>query len=141
MQGTIRSYDVAAEERCIARTEKICKEIASGMDCRAEVSFDRTYPAVINHKTETEHIKRLGAKWFGPQHLSEDDLPISGSEDFSFFLQERPGCFFTLGTRKEGTPLRTVHTSDYNFNDDMVATAGYFYIRILEDRLGIKILK
>ena len=46
-----------------------------------------------------------------------------------------------MGLRKKGAPLRTLHTSDYNFNDDMVATGGYFYIRLLEDRLGVKILK
>ena len=46
----------------------------------------RKYPAVVNHETETEHIKRLAVKWFGPEHFSEDELPIMASEDFAYFL-------------------------------------------------------
>ena len=111
------------------------------MECKAVVDITRLYPAVINHVTETGHIKRLATKWFGPEHFSEEDLPISASEDFSYFLLEKPGCFFALGTKKPGTKPRTLHTSDYNFNDDMVATGGYFWVRLIEDRLGVKILK
>ena len=73
------------------------------MECRAEVEINKIYPAVINHATETEHVKRLALKWFGPEHFSEDDLPLCAAEDFAFFLQEKPGCFFALGTMKPRT--------------------------------------
>ena len=79
------------------------------MECKAEVDITRLYPAVINHITETEHIKRLATKWFGLEHFSEADLPISASEDFSFFLQEKPGCFFALGTKKQGEAAGLLH--------------------------------
>ena len=73
------------------------------------VDITRLYPAVINHVTETGHIKRLATKWFGPEHFSEEDLPISASEDFSFFLQQKPGCFFALGTKKPGIAAGLLH--------------------------------
>ena len=79
------------------------------MECKAIVEINRLYPAIINPATETQHIKRLAKKWFGPEHFSEEDLPISGSEDFSFYLHERPGCFFALGMKKPFTPLRYPH--------------------------------
>ena len=111
------------------------------MECKVEVDLDYMYPAVINHETEVGHVKRLATKWFGPQHVSEDELPITASEDFSYFLQEKPGCFWALGTMKPGSKPRTLHTSDYDFNDDMLATGGYFYIRLIEDRLNVKLFK
>ena len=141
MQGTIRSYSVETREKVIKRIETISEEIASAMQCKAEVNITRAYPAVINHATETWHVKRLAEQWFGPQHVSELDLPLTASEDFSFFLHEKPGCFFSLGTKKPGVTSYGLHTSDYNFNDDMVATGGYFWIRLVEDRLGVKIFK
>lgn len=64
---------------------------------------------------------------------------MSAGEDFSYFLQERPGCYFTLGTMKEGDLLRTLHTSDYNYNDDLIATGAYFYLRIIEKRFAIEL--
>ena len=111
------------------------------MECRAEVDINTLYPEVWNHHTETQHVKRLATKWFGPEHVSEGDLPITASEDFSYFLQEKPGCFFALGTMKPGSKPRTLHTSDYDFNDDMVATGGYFWVKLVEDRLAVSLLK
>ena len=68
------------------------------MECQIDCDVERQYPAVINHERETDYVKRVAQKWFGKQHLSEDDLPITASEDFSYFLQQKPGCFFALGT-------------------------------------------
>jgi metal-dependent amidase/aminoacylase/carboxypeptidase family protein len=63
------------------------------------------YPATVNHKEPTEHVTRLAKKWFGEKHFSQDDLPMSAAEDFSYFMHEAPGCFFALGTMKYGKPL------------------------------------
>ena len=42
---------------------------------------------------------------------------------------------------KEGEKLKTLHTSNYNYNDDLIATGAYFFLRIVEDRLGCKIFE
>jgi hippurate hydrolase len=110
------------------------------MDCTVEVNVMDKYPAVINHETETNHIIRLAKACIGTEHFSQQDLPLSAGEDFSFFLQAKPGCFFTLGTLKPGQKPMTLHSSNYNFNDDMIATGGYFWIKIVEDRLGASII-
>ena len=109
------------------------------MNCEVELDIERQYPATINHATEAEHVRRLATKWFGPEHTTDEDLPMAASEDFSYFLQKKPGCFFMLGTLKPGTEPKTLHTSDYNFNDDVLASGGYFWVRIIEDRLGVSL--
>ena len=53
MGGTIRSFNMETQEKVIARIEKISKEVASAMECRAEVNFERRYPPTVNHPTET----------------------------------------------------------------------------------------
>ena len=85
-------------------------------------------------------MRRLAAKWFGPEHVTGEDLPMGASEDFSYFLKKKPGCFFMLGTLKPGDEIKTLHTSDYNFNDDVLASGGYFWIRLIEDRLGVSLI-
>ena len=42
---------------------------------------------------------------------------------------------------KVGKPLCTLHTSNYDFNDDMIATGAYFFLRIIEDRLNLKLFE
>ena len=137
MQGTIRSYDIAVREKVIKRIEDISTGVARAMDCKVDLMIERSYAPVVNHATETEHVRRVATKWFGKEHLSADDLPLMASEDFGYFIEDKPGCFFTLGTRKPGAELHTLHSSDYDFNDDMVATGGYFWLRLLEDRLQV----
>jgi hippurate hydrolase len=66
---------------------------------------------------------------------------MTASEDFSFFTLEKPGAFFFIGTGKPDKPMQTLHQSDVNFNDDMVASGGHFWVKLVEDRLGVKLIK
>lgn len=135
MLGTLRTYDVETRELVKRRIKDICENVAAAHECRAEVTIWEKYPPIINHAKETQHVIRLAKKFIGEEHFSQDELPLSAGEDFSYFLQERPGCFFALGTMKEGQQLMTLHTSNYDYNDDMIATGAYFFLRIIEDRL------
>jgi len=59
--------------------------------------------------------------------------PSVGSEDFSFFLLERPGCFFFLGN---GRPEKGLHSSKYDFNDDIIATGAYMWLHFALEKLA-----
>jgi hippurate hydrolase len=122
------------------RIHEICESTAEAMGCNVKVTIFDKYPAIVNHPRETEHIIRLTKSNFGPEHFSDLELPLAAGEDFSFFLEAKPGCFFTIGTLKPGMTARTLHSSDYNFNDDMIATGGYFWLKLVEDRLKVNIL-
>ena len=140
MQGTIRSYNPVVLKKIKEKIDLIASTTAETFGCRAEVLHNDLYPAVINHETETEHIRRIATTYLGEHMLKEADLPLTASEDFSYFLEERPGCFYMLGIKKpEETVTKTLHTSTYDFNDDMIAYGGYFYARLVEDRLKVKI--
>ena len=67
-------------------------------------------------------------------------MPTVIAEDFAFYLIEKPGCFFMLGTKDYKYPKRILHCSDYDFNDSMIGSGGYFWIRVIEDRLNVSIL-
>ena len=58
------------------------------------------YPAVVNHPEQTDHIIRLAKKYIGEENFSNAELPMMASEDFSYFLEEKPGCFFLVGSMK-----------------------------------------
>jgi hippurate hydrolase len=140
MQGTLRTYDEDTCDLIHKRIREISEGTAKAMGCTVEVDLNKMYPAIINHKKEADHIERLAKKWFGPEHFSQLDLPLSASEDFSYFIEEKPGAFFALGTLKPGNEPRTLHSSNYDFNDDILATGGYFWVRLAEDRLNVKMI-
>jgi hippurate hydrolase len=66
-------------------------------------------------------------------------LPLTASEDFSYFLEERPGCFYMLGIQRPGENY-CLHTSYFDYNDSMIASGSLMFVRIIEDRLGAKII-
>jgi hippurate hydrolase len=77
----------------------------------------------------------VAANGFGGH--SEEDLPCTPSEDFSYFLLERPGAFWLLGTKRKED--ETLHSNTYDFNDQCLSTGGLFWVRLVEDRLNCKI--
>ena len=140
MQGTIRSFNTESRDKVKQRITEICEGTALAFGCKVDVDLWDQYPAVINHKCGADHVERLARTHFGDAHFSKLDLPLMASEDFSYFLHHAPGAFFALGTLKPGRTPKTLHTSDYDFNDDMVATGGLFWCRLVEDRLSVKVL-
>ena len=140
MQGTIRSYDRPTLEVMKRRIREISKNVAEGLECEAEVEIIDMYPAVINHAEQTQHVIRLAKKYIGEEHFSQEELPLCAGEDFSYFLQEAPGCFFALGSMREDREPMTLHASNYDYNDNLIPTGAYFFTRIVEDRLGVKII-
>ena len=86
MQGTIRSFDQETLEVMKKRIRTIAENVAAAYECTADVSLEDSYPPVINHKKETDHVIRLALKHFGEKNFSQEDLPLSASEDFSYFL-------------------------------------------------------
>ena len=138
MQGTIRSYNVKTAELIKSKIKTIAENTAAAMGCTAIVDILDMYPPTVNHKKETEHVIRVAEANFGKDKVKSQDLPLTASEDFSFFLENKPGCFYMLGIKKEGENY-CLHTSYYDYNDSMIASGGLLFVRIVEDRLGISI--
>jgi len=120
----------------LSKIKQICEHTAKAHDCEAEVELNTMYPPVVNHAVEVENVRRVAKKHFGG--VTDEDLPLTASEDFSFFLQEKPGAFFCLGTKRKED--ETLHSSTYDFNDSVLATGALFWVHLVEDRLNIKII-
>ena len=86
IEGTLRTYDKESREVVGRRIIEICENIGKSMECTVDVTIMDKYPAVINHEKETNHIERLAKTCLGPEHFSQQDLPLMAGEDFSFFL-------------------------------------------------------
>jgi amidohydrolase len=137
--GTIRTYNSTTLETIKDKIKKIVFSTAEAFGCTIDFDVNDKYPPTINHKTEVEHVRRLAEANFGKVRVKTDGLPMTAAEDFSYYLQERPGCFYMLGTKKEGEDY-ILHTSHFDFNDEVIASGALMFVRIVEDRLGAKIL-
>jgi hippurate hydrolase len=67
----------------------------------------------------------------GTDKVVIDAPPVTGSEDFAFMLEHRPGCYLFLGNG-EGEGSCMVHNPGYDFNDNAMATGAAYWSLLAE---------
>lgn len=140
--ATVRCFSDEVLQTVEARVQKICQDLCSAFDCEGQLVFKKVYPATINHALQAQHVRRVATQLLGEDQVI-NFTPTMGSEDFSFFLQEKPGCYFALGNgdgdhRDLGHGLGpcTLHNPSYDFNDALIPIGASLWVKLVEDRLG-----
>ncbi|KRX08782.1 Peptidase M20, dimerization domain [Pseudocohnilembus persalinus] len=139
LEGTLRSQENDIpdlfEQKLIQILEELKIEYPGS---NYELNFMKNvYDMVDNHEKQTEIVNQLGRQHFGTDKVGHfDTVPIYASEDFSFFLREKPGCFFFLGSGRKFNDTM-IHHSTYNYNDDLLEPASQFFYKIAENRLEL----
>jgi hippurate hydrolase len=139
LTGTIRVLDDADYDTVEERVRTIAERTTAALGARAECSFEPMYPVLVNDAGATEHVLRVGRSLLGESNVSGADLPILASEDFAYYTRERPGCFFFLGGAEPGRTNAMCHATDYEFNDRLIEKGVAMWVRLVEDRLGVRL--
>ena len=142
IQGTVRCFSEEVLQAVEKRMAKISQDLCAAFDCEGQFVFERAYPATINHVAQAHYMREVAEDLLG-QNQVVDFTPTMGSEDFSFFLQEKPGCYFALGNgdgghRDQGHGMGpcTLHNPNYDFNDALIPIGATLWVRLVETRLG-----
>ncbi len=117
LMGTFRTMDESWRYKAHELIEREVKNIAVAMGAEADVHIDVGYPAVYNNELLTEKATLLAKEFFGNDNVEETELRM-GAEDFGFYAQQLPACFFRLGVRNEAKDIvHNVHTSRFNIDE------------------------
>ena len=106
--GTVRTFNEDVRTNIEEEIERIGKGTCYTADSSYDYQFHRGYPAVINHKTETEFLAELAGKIDEVKWVEETE-PDMGGEDFAYYLQQVKGTFFFTGARPENTDENYPH--------------------------------
>ncbi|MFN5164976.1 MAG: M20 aminoacylase family protein [Pseudomonadota bacterium] len=141
IRGTVRTFSFETLDLIERRMREVAEHTCAAFGASCEFEFTRNYPPTVNHAAETEFVKRTLAGVVGADNVVPFE-PTMGSEDFSFFLQAKPGCYFTLGNgdgahRAGGHGLGPcmLHNPSYDFNDDLIPLGATCWVRIAEEWL------
>ena len=142
IEGTVRCFSEEVLQAVEQRMEKISQDLCSAFSCESQFVFERSYPATINHAPQAQHVREVATQLLGEDKVI-NFTPTMGSEDFSFFLQEKPGCYFALGNgegdhRDAGHGLGPcmLHNPSYDFNDALIPVGASLWVKLVEARLG-----
>ncbi len=125
---SIRSFDAEVRERLEARIRDLVTAHVKGYGGEVTIDYERGYPVVVNSEAETEFARQVAEELVGPQGVIANFPPVSGSEDFAYYLQKKPGCFLRLGNG-EGAML---HNPKYDFNDEILTVGAEFWTRLAQ---------
>ncbi len=142
IRGTVRTFTLEVldliEQRMKAMTEHLCAAFGATF----EFDFHRNYPPTINHPAETEFARGVMTELVGAKNVQEFE-PTMGAEDFSFFLLEKPGCYFLIGNgdgshRVGGHGLGPcmLHNPSYDFNDELIPLGATLWVNMAEKWLA-----
>jgi hippurate hydrolase len=138
LRGTVRTFTLETLDLIEVRMREIAEGIAAAFGASVEFEFKRNYPPTINHPAETAFCQSVMRELVGADNV-HDFEPTMGAEDFSFFLQEKPGCYVVIGNgegdhRAAGHGLGpcTLHNPNYDFNDRLLPIGAAYWVRLAE---------
>ncbi|QWW70795.1 M20 aminoacylase family protein [Rhizobium sp. WYJ-E13] len=125
---SIRSFDPKVRDTLEARIRRLAETIADGYGATAEIEYTRGHPVVVNSEAETEFARKVAEELVGAEKVSVCNL-IPGSEDFSHFLEHKPGSFLRLGN---GVDSAILHSAKYDFADKSLTVGAAMWARLTE---------
>ena len=121
LMGTFRAMDEGwrfqAHELMLQQAKGLAIATGAEIDFRVDVG----YPTVVNEPMITEAAWKLADQYMGAENVEETELRM-GAEDFGYYSQVIPGCFFRLGVRnEEKDAIHNVHTPVFKIDEDAIA--------------------
>jgi hippurate hydrolase len=135
LNGTTRVLRPEVHDTIEASVRRICEGIASAHGAEVDVDYRKGYPATINTEAETELAARAANAVVGADKVDRNPNPSLGAEDFSYMLQERPGCYAWIGNGPgEGGCI--LHNARYDFNDEILPIGASYWATLTEQVLS-----
>ena len=117
LKGTFRAMDETWRFEAHKRIEEIVENIAKANRAVIELKIDIGYPAVYNDPSLCNQARLLGEEFIGNENVEESELRM-GAEDFGYYSQQIPGCFFRLGTGNKKKGISSgVHTPTFDIDE------------------------
>jgi amidohydrolase len=119
------------------RMKKIAESVAKGYGAACDFQVLKGYPVLFNHEELTQRTKKWAIEFLGKSKVA--DLPIRmTAEDFAYFSQAMPACFYRLGT---GNPERglasPIHTETFDIDEAALETGMGLMAWLALKELGV----
>jgi len=122
LMGTFRAMDEAWRSKAHELIRKQVAGVAEATGAEIELHIDIGYPTVDNDPVLTGKGWQLAEDYMGKAQVEETEIRM-GAEDFGFYTQVIPGCFYRLGVRNEAKGIiHNVHTPQFDIDEHAIET-------------------
>lgn len=129
--GTVRTIRAGTRLLAKERFFALVEQVARAHGCHAHIDWLDSYPVTHNDPQWTQYFFRVARRTLGEHRVVEVEHPTMGGEDFSYYGQHIPSCFFFLGLRLPGEErTAALHQADFDFNDDALPTGIEMFVKL-----------
>jgi amidohydrolase len=122
LMGTFRAMDENWRFQAHELIRKLSTELVHSMGAEIDLHIDVGYPVVYNNEELNTLAIRKAAEFMGEENVLQTEVRM-GSEDFGYYTQQIPGCFYRLGVMNiQKGIVSGVHTPTFNIDEDAIET-------------------
>lgn len=116
--GTLRTFDLNVRNKVLTRIETIVKHYSLAWECEGSLELSEVfYPPVVNNPELADFVLEVASK----VTKTSEAVMTMGAEDFSYYLQEVPGVFISLGVKNENKGIIYPHHHPrFNVDEDVL---------------------
>jgi amidohydrolase len=124
--GTVRAATTERREKLVAGLQRTLDAACAASGARGTLRYEPTYPATVNHAGPAAEARAALAAILGPDRGIVAGIPLMAAEDFSYYLQARPGAYILLGTGGS----EPCHSPRFDFDDRLIPVVIRLWARL-----------
>jgi hippurate hydrolase len=120
LKGTFRAMNEEWRFKAHELIRRTAEGLVGSMGGEIELLIDVGYPSVYNNEQLNQLARKKAEQFVGEEKVEETE-PRMGAEDFGYYSQEIPGCFFRIGVMNEKKGITSgVHTPTFNIDESAI---------------------
>ncbi len=135
IKGDARALSDKSNEIIEKNMRQLVKGICDSHGISYEVSYKTTCPVTFNETKQAESATKAAMTLLGKENSNGDCDPRLFSEDFSIMSATKPGCFVLMGNGTTGSHSKPLHSSNYDFNDELLVVGSSYWTELAEQQL------
>lgn len=122
IEGTFRTMDEVWRREAHQKIKKLAESLCESMGGSCDIDIKNGYPFLQNDPAVTGIVRAAAEAYLGKENVVDLDLWM-GAEDFAYYTQQVPACFYRLGTRNEERGITSgVHTPTFDIDEAALET-------------------
>lgn len=135
LRGTVRCFGQDVRAMMEARMEQIAQGLCAANDCKLDWWYDHRFPPTVNTEAEMHIAANVARSVLGDENVNPNVEQVTGSEDFGYMLQEKPGCYAFIGNGP-GAGGCLLHSPHFDFNDEIIAIGASYWVALVDNVLN-----
>jgi len=130
LSGSIRTSLNESRKRIHHGLTRMVSAAAELHKAEIDIEIRHGYPPVVNEPRSVSIARQAAADIVGEKHVVTAEHPSMGSEDFSFYLNQSPGCFVRFGARHPDWEPIPLHSPAFDIDEHALGIGARFLDRV-----------